>query len=148
MAHQERGERLRHDQLPGDVHVELLPELVDGDVQQRTGPGDAGIVDEAEENLVAERVSDLRRRGFDGRLVGHVEADRRERGSQLRLQTIGVGPGPHAAEDAEACPQEHCGGTVPDPRGDARDDDRFHVCLCEPEGIFDPAGPCRSQGSP
>ncbi len=58
-------------------------EGVDLEIEQRSGHGDSGIVDEPGQGFAAERRFDLPRASGDCRLVCHVEEERGEVRAEL-----------------------------------------------------------------
>jgi hypothetical protein len=93
-----RQEGLRDRELADQVHLELPAELVERQELERHRDGDAGVVDETVNGVVAEP---LRRRRDRGR-VGDVEHDRLQ---PLLAQALAVGgrshPGEHAPTGAD-----------------------------------------------
>ena len=107
-------------------------------MEQRTGDRDAGIVDEAEQRLAGERGADLGRGARDRRLVGHVEDERHELGTELGPQALGVRRLAHRAENAKAAREEFLRGGMADAGAGAGDDDGFHMAALP----FVPAARC------
>jgi len=114
---------LRHDQRSRDVDGELPLEVLDVQVDQRSGNGDAGIVDQAHQRRATQHLLDFARRGRDGRPVGDVEEERGEARAKFLRQPIGIGRLAHAAEDMEARPSEHLHAGRPDAGRGSGDDD-------------------------
>ena len=101
-------------------------ELFNSEADERTHDRDAGVVDEPEQRLAAERRLDLPCPLGDRRLVGHVEDQRREVRAELVCEPLGVALLAHAAEDAEPALDQDLHASPPDSGGHARNDDRFH----------------------
>src|SRR5439155_1420081 len=79
---------------PEQVHLELVPNAVDGQELHQSGHRDAGVVDEAEQLV------DLLRRRVDRGLVRDVDDDRLDP-FRLLLQRFPVRVLPNAREDVE-----------------------------------------------
>src|SRR5262249_1644499 len=109
-------ERLRDRDLTDEVHLELPAELVEREELERHRDGDAGVVDEALEPVVAEPLCRSRDRGC----VGHVECDRLD---VVGTKTLGVGTGADAGEDAPARAGEAQRAGLADPGRGTGDDD-------------------------
>ena len=130
VRHQKRREGLRHDQLPGDVHFQLMAEFVDVEIEKRARHRDAGIVHEAEQRPSLEHLGRLLG-GFDDRArIGHVEHQGHEIRPELGLQPVGVGLFADTAENPNTLLYQYLGDTPADPGRRTRDDDapvgRFH----------------------
>ena len=78
-----RCKGLGHDQLADDVDCQLMFEGRRSEIEQRSGHGDAGIVDKPGQGFAAERRFNLPRAGGDCRLVCHIEEERREVRAEL-----------------------------------------------------------------
>ena len=103
IGHEQRREGLGDDQLSRQVDVDLVTELVDRDVEERTRHRDSRIVDESEKRLALELLRGVLGGGPHGGLIGDVEEQRRKIHAEFLLQSLGIRRLlAHAAEDAEA----------------------------------------------
>ena len=98
---EQRRKRLRDDQLPGEVDLDLLAELVELQIEQEARHRDPGVVDEADQRFATQRRRNLFRAPGNGRLVGHIEQDGHEIGPEFLGQPLPSAGLRHAAEDAE-----------------------------------------------
>ena len=73
---EQRGEVLGDDQLADNIDFQLLPEAVDFDVEEGTGIGDAGIVDEAKQGRSVELGGNVRCASLHRGLVSDIEQER------------------------------------------------------------------------
>jgi hypothetical protein len=117
-----RQERLRDPDLADHVDLQLTSQVVQRQELQRPGNGDAGVVDKATQARATRLAGDgLRRRGH-GRLVRHIDDQRRDAGRLSQL--ICVRRLAHASEDTESHSGQPHSGRPPNARRSAGDHHR------------------------
>ena len=110
----------------GEIDHDLPVEVVDLEIEQRTGRRDPGVVDEAEQRLSGKRGRDFSGAGSDRLFVRHVENQWRELLAERLRQAIGVHLLAYTAENVESVRDQNLDAAPANAGGDAGDDDRSH----------------------
>lgn len=121
----EASERLGDEHGCDEVDFKLAAEIGQGQVEEWSDDGDAGVVDEAGEIGVAEGFADLIGGALDRGPVGDIHQERREGRAELGLEAIGISLLSDGAEDVESLLDENSGGSPAYACGCSGDDDRF-----------------------
>lgn len=108
------------------IDLDLPAKLVDRQIKQRAGDGDAGIVDETRQCLAVLRGAYLRSGSQHSGLIRDIEQQRDEVRAELSLQALRIDRPAHAAEHAKTAREQKLRRGMADARGDAGDDDGSH----------------------
>ena len=87
----QRRESFGHADDTDHIDFELSAKFRDRQFEQRTGNGNARIVDQPGEPFTGERIAHLIRGGFDCGFIGHVKDQRYKVRTEFRCKTFRIG---------------------------------------------------------